>query len=63
MQKEHLEILLEDIRGKCDRLLSMLAAMSRKVDAKIVISVNKLDQGHLNGSKNLAGDSAKGVAA
>ena len=41
----------------------MLAAMSRKADAKIVISVNKLDQGHLNGSKNLAGDSAKGVAA
>ena len=33
MRKEHLEILLEDIRGKCDRLLAMLAAMNRKVEA------------------------------
>lgn len=44
MQKEHLEILLEDIRGKFDLVLEGYSALDKKIDNKFDVLNEKIDQ-------------------
>jgi chromosome segregation ATPase len=44
MQKEHLEILLEDIRGKFDLVLEGYSALDKKIDTKFDVLNEKIDQ-------------------